>query len=81
MMVVEEKLTEKQREFVKKELGLTEEEFFWRKENDYDQLIEDCADIEIDETIKAGNNDLSPRGIMAVEILDFVHGPYSEDDE
>lgn len=80
-MVVEEKLTEKQRDFVEKELGLTEEEFFWRKENDYDQLIEDCADIEIDETIKAGNNDLSPRGIMAVEMVDFVHGPYSEDDE
>ena len=80
-MVVEEKLTEKQREFVEKELGLTEEEFFWRKENDYDQLIEDCADIEIEETIKAGNNDLSHRGIMAVEMLDFVHGPYSEDEE
>lgn len=75
-----EKLTEQQAEFVKTELGLTEEEFFDRKINDYDQLIEDFADIEIEETIKAGDNDLSPRGVMAVEMVDFVHGPYSEDE-
>lgn len=75
-----EKLTEQQTEFVKTELGLTEEEFFDRKINDYDQLIEDFADIEIEETIKAGDNDLSPRGVMAVEMVDFVHGPYLEDD-
>ena len=42
--------------------------------------MDDCADIEIEETIKAGDNDLSPRGVMAVEMVDFVHGPYSEDD-
>lgn len=76
-----EKLTDQQREFVQKELGLTEEEFFWRKEHDYDQLIEDCADIEVEETIKAGDNDLSPRGVMAVEMVDFVHGPYEEEDD
>lgn len=78
-----EKLTDKQREFVLKELGLTEEKFFWRKEHDYDQLIDDCADIEIEETIKADGNDLSPRGVMAAEMVDFVHGPYypEEDDE
>ena len=77
------KLTEQQREFVQKELGLTEEELFWRKGHDYDQLIEDCADIEIEETIRAGDNDLSPRGEMAVEMVDFIHGPYyyEEDDE
>lgn len=79
-MNAEEKLTDRQEEFVLKELGLTEEEFFWRKEHDYDRLMEDCADIEIEETIKAGDNDLSPRGVMAVELVDFVHGPYSEDD-
>lgn len=77
----EKKLTEQQKEFVRKELGLTEEEFFWRKEHDYDQLIEDCADIEVEETIKAGDNDLSPRGVMAVEMVDFVHGPYKEEDD
>lgn len=76
----EKKLTDKQRKFVTNELGLTEAEFFERKENDYDQLIEDCAAIEIEETIKAGDNDLSPRGVMAVEMLDFVHGPYSEEE-
>jgi hypothetical protein len=76
----EERLTERQKEFVLNVLGLTEEEFFWRKEHDYDQLMDDCADIEIEETIKAGDNDLSPRGVMAVEMVDFVHGPYSEDD-
>lgn len=76
-----EKLTDQQREFVQKELGLTEEEFFWRKEHDYDQLIEDCADIEVEETIKANNNDLSPRGVMAVEMVDLVHGPYNEEDD
>lgn len=80
-MCAPEKLTEQQREFVQKELGLTEEEFFWKKEHDYDQLFEDCADIEIEETIKAGDNDLSPRGIMAVEMVDFVHGPYYEEDD
>ena len=78
---VKEKLTEQQKEFVQKELGLTEEEFFWRKEHDYDRLFDECAEIELDETIQAGDNDLSPRGIMAVEMVDFVHGPYSEDDE
>lgn len=76
-----DKLTEKQKEFVQKELGLTEEEFLWRKEHDYDKLIDECAEIEIDETIKAGDNDLSPRGVMAVEMVDFVHGPYCEDDD
>lgn len=75
-----EKLTEQQVEFVQAELGLTEEEFLYRKENDCNQLIEDLADIEIKETIKAGDNDLSPRGVMAVEMVDFVHGPYLEDD-
>lgn len=79
-MSVKEKLTEQQKEFVQKELGLTEEEFFYRKEHDYDQLIDDCADIEVEETIKAGNNDLSPRGVMAVEMVNFIHGPYSEDE-
>lgn len=76
----EKKLTEQQLTFVSRELGLTEEEFFQRKENDYDQLIEECAGIEVEETIKAGDNDLSPRGVMAVEMVDFIHGPYSEDD-
>ena len=82
-MCTNEKLTKKQRQFVKNELGLTEEQFFWRKEHDYDQLIEDCADIEIEETVKAGDNDLSPRGMMAVAMVDYVHGPYyaEEDDE
>lgn len=80
-MSVTEKLTDKQREFVEKELGLTEEEFFRRKEHDYDRLIDDCADIEIEETIKAGDNDLSPRGVLAVEMVNFVHGPYDEDDD
>lgn len=75
-----EKLTEQQAEFVQTELRLTEEEFLYRKENDCNQLIEDLADIEIEETIKAGDNDLSPRGVMAVEMVDFVHGPYSEDE-
>lgn len=75
-----EKLTEQQAEFVQAELGLTKEEFLYRKENDCNQLIEDLADIEIEETIKAGDNDLSPRGVMAVEMVDFVHGPYLEDD-
>ncbi len=75
-----EKLTEEQKEFVQKELGLTEEEFIWRKKHDYDQLIEDCADIEIEETIKAGEDDLSSRGVMAVEIVDFIHGTYEEED-
>lgn len=75
-----EKLTEQQKEFVKNELDLTEEEFFWRKEHDYDQLIDDCANIEIEETIKAGEDDLSPRGVMAVEMVDLIHGPYEEED-
>lgn len=79
-MNAEERLTERQKEFILKELGLTEEEFLWRKEHDYDRLMDDCADIEIEETIKAGDNDLSPRGVMAVELVDFVHGTYSEDD-
>ncbi len=76
----EEKLTEQQLDFVSRELGLTEEEFFKRKVNDYDQLIEECAAIEIEEAIKAGDNDLSPRGVMAVELVDLIHGPYSEDE-
>lgn len=76
----EEKLTEQQREFAKTELGLTEEDFFSRMENDYDQLIEECASIEIEETIKAGDNDLSPRGVMAVEMVDLIHGPYSDNE-
>ncbi len=75
-----EKLTDRQKEFVLKELGLTEEEFFWRKDHDHDQLIDDCAEIEIEETIKAGDNDLSLRGVMAVEMVDLIHGPYSEDE-
>lgn len=75
-----EKLTEQQLEFVNRELGLTEEEFFERKANDYDQLIEECADIEVEETVKAGEGDLSPRGVMAVEMVDLIHGPYSEDE-
>lgn len=76
-----EKLTEQQKEFVLKELGLTEEEFFWRKEHDHDLLIDELADIEIEETIKAGDNDLSPRGVMTVEMVDLVHGPYDPDDD
>lgn len=76
----EEKLTEQQKEFVKDELGLTEAEFFERKANDYDQLIEECADIEVEETIRAGDGDLSPRGVMAVELVDLIHGPYSDDE-
>lgn len=76
-----EKLTDQQKEFVQKELGLTEEEFFRRKEHDYDQLIEDCANIEVEETIKAGDNDLSTRGVMAVEMVDFLHGPYYKEDD
>lgn len=76
----EEKLTEQQLDFVKNELGLTEAEFFARRENDYDQLIEECANIEVDETIKAGEGDLSPRGVMAVELVDLIHGPYSDDE-
>lgn len=74
------KLTDQQKEFVERELGLTEKEFFDRMANDYDQLIEDCADIEIEETIRAGDNDLSPRGVMAAEMVDLIHGPYSEDE-
>lgn len=80
-MAEKERLTVKQKEFVQQELGLTEEEFFWRKEHDYDRLIDDCADIEIEETIRAGDNDLSPRGVMAVEMVDFIHGPYDEEDD
>lgn len=76
----EEKLTEQQIDFVSRELGLTEEEFFERKENDYDQLIEECAAIEVEETIKAVDGDLSQRGVMAVEMVDFIHGPYAEED-
>ena len=76
----EEKLTEQQLKFVSRERGLTEEEFFKRKENDYDQLIEECAAIEVEETIKAGDGDLSQRGIMSVEMVDLIHGPYSEDE-
>ena len=79
-MTGEEKLTEQQLKFVSRELGLTEEEFFKRKENDYDQLIEECAAIEVEETIKAGDGDLSQRGIMSVEMVDLIHGPYSEDE-
>ena len=58
----EEKLTEQQLKFVSRELGLTEEEFIKKKENDYDQLIEECAAIEVEETIKAGDGELSQRG-------------------
>lgn len=76
----EEKLTDLQLAFVSKELGLTEAEFFQRKKHDYDQLIEECAAIEIEETVRAGENDLSPRGVMAVELVDLIHGPYSEDE-
>ena len=60
----EEKLTEQQLEFVSRELGLTEE----------------CAAIEVEETIKAGDGELSQRGVMAVEMVDLIHGPYSEDE-
>ena len=75
-----EKLTGRQAAFVKAELGLTEEDFFLRKEQDYDRLIEECAEIEVDETIKAGDGELSERGVMAVEMVDFIQGPYSEDE-
>lgn len=78
---MEEKLTEKQAAFVKKELGLTEEEFFIRKEKDREGLIDECAAIEAEETVKVGDGDLSQRGVMAVELVDFIHGPYSWDEE
>lgn len=78
---MEEKLTEKQVAFVQKELDLTEEEFFTRKEMDREGLIDECAAIEAEETVRAGDGDLSQRGVMAVELVDLIHGPYSWDEE
>ena len=71
-------------EFINKEFGVAKEALSAMDGNDLDSLYEKVCGIEISETIAAGSNDLSPRGEIAVEIVNVMAenlGYVQEEDE
>jgi hypothetical protein len=62
--------------FIRREFGLDRKAVGDLDDNSLDDLYEKCCDIEVTETIAAGNNDLSERGKTAVRLVDLIHGIY-----
>jgi len=69
--------------FLKNEFDLDEESIGAKNDDELDDVYNLICDIEIDETCKAGNNDLSERGETAVEIVNIMADAlgYVQDDD
>lgn len=70
--VVEETLSEKQLGFIKAEFGHDLDALRGMDDDDIDYIYEKLCDIEVDETIAAGDGELSDRGKMAVSIVTAI---------
>jgi hypothetical protein len=62
--------------FMNHELGLSREVIDALDEDGLSDLYDKLCEIEIDETIKHLDDELSERGEMAVHLIDVIHGPY-----
>ncbi len=71
-------LSKKQKKFISDEFGITEQKLSELDEDDLYALYDKLCDIEVDETIEAGDGDLSERGEMAVSIVTVVGNALAE---
>jgi len=82
---VKKLLSQSQLDFIKEEFGHDPKAIGSMSDDEIDYLYERIADIEIDETISAGEGKLSDRGRMAESIVTLVgnelYRPDDEDDE
>lgn len=62
-------LTETQIEFLCKEFDLEKADLMNATEEDLDEVYDDLCGIEVDETIEAGNGELSDRGKIVSDIV------------
>lgn len=79
-----ELLNDEQVKFICNELGIDEETIKAMSDDDFSDLYDKIADIEISETIKAGEGELSKRGLTAADIVTVIgneiYYDVSEDD-
>lgn len=66
--------TEKYLKFISKEFGISENEATNLSEDGLDDLYDKVCDLEVEEVVKAdgGNGELSERGRIATEMVDFI---------
>lgn len=67
-----ELLNDEQVKFICNELDTDEETIKAMSDDDFSDLYDKIADIEISETIKAGEGELSKRGLIAADIVTVI---------
>lgn len=67
-------ITDEQLNFLFREFGLTEDGINALTPEQNQEIYEKLADIEIEETYKALGSELSERGRIAVELVNFMSG-------
>jgi regulator of sigma D len=67
---------QKDYDFIKKEFGFSKDELTSFDDAQMQGLYDELREIEIDETMKHIDEELSERGKMAVRLVDLIHGPY-----
>lgn len=74
------KLSKKQMEFIEEELGITEEQLQNMTEEEFYDMSEKIADIEVHESMLADDDgELSERGEMAASIITLFGESFAED--
>ena len=71
-------LNRSQNEFISKELGFSEEQLKEMDDESFSDIYDRICDIEVDETLNAGEGEMSERGEMAVSIVTVVGNAMAE---
>jgi len=71
-------LSSKQENFIFEEFSITKKQFDKMDDDALSEIYDKLCDIEVDETIAAGEDALSKRGEMAVSIVNIVGNAMAE---
>ena len=83
-MIFPKTLSEKHFEFLNKEFDInitSLNDLDGLDDGLHDEIFEKLCDIEVEETCKSGENELSERGILASDVVTFMGGPFEPDED